>query len=226
MATVNDRIPIVTSLLGGRTDQASNISNWIFNSYKDLAFAVPFEELELTQNTLSVQNINTVPYPSDARAIKFITLGFPAANATSFRPLWKRNVGILDRYAPTPTGVPAIWAPFNNQILLAQTPNDNYPLIIRYWQKVVPDPSALNNTVLRVPDDWLEIIDYGAQERGLIDFQDMNKANDIHILLWGDPAARKKNPGLIRQRVTRIAAEYMGSSYGMRPRIYRYTSVK
>jgi len=226
MATIADRVPIVASLLGGRTDQNTNISNWILNSYRDVASAVPFEELELTQTTLSVANINTVPYPFDARGIKFITLGFPAANPTSFRPLWKRNVGILDRYAPTPTGVPAIWAPFNNQILLAQTPDNNYPLIIRYWQKVVPDPLIQNNTVLKVPDDWLEIIDYAAQERGLIDFQDMQKANDIHILLWGDPANRKKNPGLIRSRLTRIQAEYMGASYGFRPRIYRFSHVK
>ena len=230
MAIIADRVGIVASLLGGRTDISTDISRWLANSYRDLANSIPFETLEIVTNGQCLVNIDTVDYPADARAIKALSLGVPVGSPTSFRPVYKRNVAITDRYAPTPTGVPSIWAPWAQQMILRQVPNDNYPLIIRYWQLVTLDPSAptavINATPIKLPDDWLEIVDYGAQMRGYIDLQEADRANAIHVLLYGDPGNRKKNPGLIKQRLTRIQPEYEDANYGMRPRLTRYTFVK
>lgn len=224
--TIADHIIPVVSLLGGRTDKNSDISKWILAGYRDIAHTVPFEDLEVVQATACVANIGTVDYPTDARAIKSVTLQFPVQNPVSNRPIYKRNKAITDRYAITPTGVPSIWAPFNYQMHLRQVPNDSYPLIINYWQKVVPNATDVNDTLIMVPDDWLEIVEYAAQERGWIDLQEFDKANAIHQLLWGDPNSRGKNPGLVKKRLTRIQAEYENANYGMRPRLTRYSFVK
>ena len=136
MATIADRVPIVQSLLGGRTDKSSLISQWLANGYRDLAHSIPFETLEDTQNSSCVASIDTYQYPPSARAIKAITLGVPAVNAASYRPLYKRNAAIIDRYSPVPTGVPAIWCPFGTNFIVRPVPNDAYPLIIRFWQVV------------------------------------------------------------------------------------------
>ncbi len=221
MAIINDRISIVTALLGGRTDLAASISQWIASGYRDLAATIPFETLELTDSVLCVPNIDAYDYPTDARAIKSLTMGIPAAVPTQFPPLYKRNMAILDRYTNVP-GVPSIWAPFNSQFFLRAIPNDSYPLTIRYWQKVVIDPTNINNTVINVPDDWLEIIDYEAQMRGYMDLQEFDKAGAIRQLLYGNPK-KPGMPGLIKQRLTRIQAEFENANYGLRPRKSRYS---
>lgn len=226
MALIGDRVGIVASLLGGRTDLNANISQWIANAYRELANSLPFETLELTANTQTLANIDTVDYPVDARAIKSITIGVPVSNPISFRPLYKKNMAIIDRYAPSPTGIPSVWGPFAQQVVLRQVPNDAYPLIIRYWQLITLDPSAstavINVTPIQLPADWIEILDYAAQMRGYIDLQESDRAAAIHVLLYGDPNPRKKQPGLIKQKLTRIQSEYENSNYGVRPRLTRY----
>lgn len=230
MATIGDRVSLVASLLGGRTDLNANISQWIANAYRELGNTIPFETLEIVTNAVCLTGIDTVDYPPDARAIMALSLGVPVGTPTSFRPLYKKNVAIIDRYAPTPTGVPSIWAPWAKQMILRQVPNDNYPLTIRYWQLVTLDPSAttavINATPILLPDSWLEILDYAAQMRGYIDLQEADRANAIHVLLYGDPNPRKKQPGLIKQQLTRIQAEFSNANYNMRPRLTRYSFVR
>jgi hypothetical protein len=232
MSTIGERIPIVASLLGGRTDLNNLISLWLLNGYRDLASTIPFETLESTEDNLTAPNQPTLDYPGDARAIKALTLSVPSSGPTSQRPLYKRNMAILDRYAVQPTGIPSIWAPFQNQIHLRQVPDKSYPVVVRYWRKVSFDPARVDDTVLEVPDDWLEIVDYAAQLRGYMDLQEFDKSNMqefdksnmIRTLLYGNPR-QPGRLGLIRQRLTRIQAESENASYGLRPRLHRYTFV-
>lgn len=229
MSTIGDRVANVVELLGGRTDKATQISQWLASGYRDIGSTIPFETLEATANVLCVSGIDSYDYPEDARGIKSLTMGIPASSPTSFPPLRKRNMAILDRYT-TVTGVPSIWAPFNSQFFLRAVPNDAYPITVRYWQKVTLAVAAdgttdINSTVLNVPDDWLEIIDYEAQMRGYMDLQEFDKAGAIRTLLYGNP--RKPGmPGLIKQRLTRIQAESENADYGLRPRKSRYTNCR
>ena len=79
--------------------------------------------------------------------------------------------------------------------------------------------------MINLPDDWLEILDYEAQMRGFIDLQEPDKAAGVRQLLYGNPK-KPGMPGLIKQRLTRIQAEYENANYGIRPRKQRYTFVK
>lgn len=227
--TIGDRVPIVADLLGGRTDKNDSISKWIASGYRDLAHSIPFETLEETIDDLTVFGQDTLLYPGTARAIKSITLGRPSVNPSSWTPLKKRNKAIINRYDTTKPGVPAIWAPFAQRMYLRPVPNDSYPVIVDYWVKVNVDINAdvntLNETEILLPDDWIEIVDYEAQMRGFMGLLEFDKANAIRMLLHGDPK-KPKEPGLIKQRLTRIQAEYENADYGLRPRMVRYTHVR
>src|SRR5262252_520655 len=227
--TIADRVPIVRGLLGGREDKDQEIANWIGNSYLSLGSSLPFETLEDTLSPITSSGLDNYPYPPTARAIKSIVIGIPAANPQTFPPLIKKNMQLLDRYGPQP-GVPSLWAPWSNLFYLRQVPNDSYLLIIRFWIK--PQIARLTGsqnvdptTVIFVPDDWIEILDYAAQLRGYMDLQEFDKAQVIRTLLYGDPANIKRVPGLIKANLRRIQAEQETNQYGLRPRIRRYAHV-
>jgi len=222
METIAQHIPIVRSMLGGRTDIDAKITQWLVNGYRDIAHTIPFETLEFSVNVLTVANIESYMYPAGARGIKAITMGIPPSNPASFVPLYKKNMAIIDRYARQP-GQPSIWAPWGNQFYLRAIPNNSYQIVLRCWHWVeLLNP--VETTGFNVPDDWLEIIDYAAQMRGHIDLAEADKANAIRVLLYGNPK-KPEYPGLIKQRLTRIQAEYENANYGLRPRIRRYTQV-
>jgi len=220
--TIGDRIDTVVSLLAGRTDKNSSISSWVMNSYRELAMSVPFEELEESDNPTLVPNIPTLDYPINARGIKALEIGFPFNNPQTSAPVIKRNKDILNRYIFTPPGQPAIWAPYGGQMWFGPVPLYPYPLVRDYWRKPIPNAIDINNTLLELPDDWIEIVDYGAQMRGWIDLLEFDKAANLRTMLWGDPDPTKKNPGLIKTKLTRIQAEYLNADYGFRPKLTRY----
>ena len=225
MSTVNDLVPLVASLLGGRTDLNSNIAGWIVNGYQDLTSTIPFCTLELTQNSSTVANVDTYDYPSDARAIKSLTLAVNnSGSGNAPRQLRKRNIQIIDQYQTINTSVPAVWAPFANQFILRPVPDDAYPLIIRYWQ-TAQITGDIVSTPLLVPDDWIEIITYEAQMRGYLYLQEQDRAAAVRQILYGNPT-KPGMPGLVKQRLTRIEAESSNANYGIRPRVTRYTNVR
>jgi hypothetical protein len=224
---IGDLVPAVASLLGGRSDSNDKISQWIAAGYRDIGTSIPLETLEASASILCVPGTQSYGYPSDARGIKDLTIQIPSqtqtspTTANSFRPLYKKNMSIVRRYATNTWGVPSIWAPFKNTIWLAPVPNQGYPLIVDYWQLVVLNSTDINNTQILVPDDWIEIIQYEAQMRGWIDLQEPDKAGAIRTLLNGNPK-KPGMPGLIKQRLTQIQSESSNASYGVRPRLTRY----
>src|SRR5215831_804099 len=215
---IGDLVNDVADLLGNRSDINTRISKWIAYGYRDIGHAIPFEELEETDYTLLVPNLGGYDYPIGARAIKSMTMGFPAGKPTSRRPLRKRNIKILDRYNLSTPGTPSIWAPFKNQFHVRPVPDQGYPLIIRFWKKVQLDQMDINNTELLVPDDWVEIVQYQAQIRGFMGLLEFDKAAAVRTMLYGNPKQPDK-PGLLKQRLTRIQAEYMDADYGFRPKL-------
>ena len=228
MNTIGDEVITVQGLLGGRSDKNAQISLWLANAYRDLATSIPFETLESTEDhCLPVSLLgewppyNRLKYPRDARAIKAVNLGQPAHWPTAWRPIFKRNIDLVDRYTAVNPSVPAIWAPFGRYMVFAPPANAPYPVRIRYWRKVVINKTRLNDTEIQLPDDWLEIVEYGAAMRGFLDLQQPDRSAAIRTLLYGNVKQPDK-PGLIKQRLTRIQAEYMNANYGMRPRRVRY----
>lgn len=218
--TIGSLVSPVASLLGNRTDLASKITEWIKGGYYDLATTIPFETLEESESTQTISGIDSYDYPEGARAIKDLTIYISNAPRT----LFKRNMKIIRQYQRLNSSVPSIWAPFGGQFYLRGVPNGAYPLDIDFW-KWPTIATVVNNTVIQLPPDWIEIVTYEAQMRGYIDLQEPDKAASIRTLLYGNPM-KPGMPGLIKQRLTRIQAEYQDANYGMRPRTTRYTNVR
>lgn len=218
--TITSQVNTVVSLLGNRSDLSTKIASWIADGYRDIAMTIPLETLEETETDQTVFGIDSYNYPASARAIKSLSLFI--SNAP--RQLTKRNIQIIDQYQTQNPAVPAVWAPFNNQMIVRPVPNGSYDMTIRFWQ--TPQIAAVvGNTILKVPPDWIEIINYEAVMRGWIDLQEMDKAANIRTLLYGNPM-KPGMPGLIKQRLARIQAESSNANYGMRPRTTRYTNVR
>lgn len=219
--TIGGLVAGVTFALGNRTDLATQCSGWLLDSYRELGNTVPLETLEVEEADVMVPGQTDYPYPATARALKdlYIVVG----NSTQPVPLVKKDIRYIDRYPTNFQGVPSVWSPFNRVAKVRMPPSDSYSLIWEFWAFPTVDPNVTNNTVLLVPDDWLEVVKYGATMRGWMDLQDYTKAQAIRQILYGDPV-RPELPGLIKEKLLQQAAENVMSDYAVAPKIRTYTS--
>lgn len=236
---ISARTALVRTKLGERTDIDTKINQWIRDAYIELAMAISFEELltssDVSTTTGEVLGVDDIyNYPANARAIKSIHIVRTDGSAYELR---RKNVKYLDKYNTSTTGPPSIYAPWSSQgatplttfvrqIIVRPMPDTVvYTLRWRFWRLPIIE-STLADTVLQVPLDWLEIIDYAAAMRGFSDLIEYDKAAAIQMLLYGgfDPATGRKMPGLIKQKMTGMVAESEAEEYGIQPRTWRYTS--
>ncbi len=223
MATIADRESDVKFMLGNRTDLDDRIRRWYRDGYLEIGRSYPFEELEDTVEDTMVATIAEYDYPDEARAIKTITMLFDQQQE---RRLWRRHIRIIERYPTQAPGRPIIYAPFGNQIIVRPVPDQSFDFRWRIWKKPIID-STIKDTVLNVPDDWLEVLDYAAALRGHVALLERDKAAEVHAILFGgvDPRNGKKSTGLIAEKMrTRSQAENVDSEYAIRPRVRRYTA--
>jgi hypothetical protein len=223
----------------GAAGAPSRVDNWLWQSYLNLAMSYHFSEADNTQPDQWQAGADSINYPDAARAI--INVAFFRQNGTAIRVNWK-NIAYLRRY-PTGgpalnsnVGPPAIIASFGQQIVVRPLCDSQvYNVIIDFWQKPLQTAGqdALNasppyasqgandigSTLFAVPDDWLEVIDYGAKLRGHADLGEPDRAQAIQQLLYGFtvPTTNKFVPGLIATMWTRRQAEAPNMDYNLQP---------
>lgn len=226
-SVLSDFIPQVRPKLGGRTDIDDRISQWLLEAYRELTMGYDFETMEKSTQDLTVPGTDIYAYPTDARALKAITLvDATVASASPIQPK-KKNIQVVRRYQVGIQGAPAVWAPFSSSYILRPVPDLSYTIYLDYWKKPTVDLtsiSTINSTAIELPDDWLDILVYLATEKGHAELQETDKAQAVHQLVHGDPNPSKGFPGMIREHTNRNAKENGISDYGLRPRIRRYTS--
>lgn len=241
MATINDRVSYVQSMLGERTDLATKIVTWLKDAYIELSMMYPFEELQDTQTTtIDLTTGEFIAYPTPAstggvRGVVIIELWDTLG--TTFKWVLKRkSVRNLANYPPTPTGPPTVYAPFgvtknvdgtikNYNIQVRSVPDAAYKLKWRLWMKPTI-AGTVSSTVILLPDDWLEILDYAAAMRGFAVLNTQDKAMGIMQLLHGtnDPKTGRVIPGLIAQRIRKQQAESIDEDYALDPLITPYSA--
>jgi hypothetical protein len=219
--TFADLMPKVRNNLGGRTDITTRIYGWLEDAYKEIAMGFDLETLEATEDNLTVAGIDSYPYPATARAIKALTI-FNLSNQPV--QLFKKNIQVVRKYQAGVNGLPSLWAPFGNNYILRVIPDNAYTLTVDYWELPVIDTDDVALTEVKLPLDWMEILVYGATERGHQSLQESDKAAATHQIVFGDPRNTDATPGLLKARINRNAAESSVSDFGFRPRIRRYTS--
>jgi hypothetical protein len=237
---LGNRADILTQ---GTAGAPSRVDNWLWQSYLNLAMSYKFDGLEQTVNGQWVQNQASIDYPPDVRRIDNIS--FYRKDGTALKINWK-DIAYIRKYPdpslslpspgnPLPSlGPPSIVCDFGQQIFVRPFCDSAgpYNFYLDYWQKpqqVVGGSATgytslgvadIGATVFNVPDDWLEIIDYGAMMRGHASLGEVDKSQALQQLLFGFtiPTTNKFVPGIIAQMWTRRQAQAPMMDYNIQPR--------
>ena len=220
---ISDLVADTALKLGNRQDLASGspsrVAKWLSQAYTDLAMSYPFEELEFTEPDTFAASVDTYPYPATMRGIKAVTLVYTDGTTV---PIRRKHIRVIRQYTSVLPGPPYIYAPFARQIIVRPTPDQAYGLLWDGWAY----PNTTDNiidTIVQLPPDWFDILEYCAAMRGHMDLMERDKAGELHTLLYGDPTD-VDTPGLIKAKLLTKPAENVDSEYAMRPNIRRYTS--
>jgi len=226
MTLLLERRARVLLALGNRSDLAaitnppipSRLDQWLADSYTEVGMGYSFSEAELSITGQVVQGQDSYAFPDDARAI--LSNMFYRLDGTPVQPQVK-DIQTIRQFQQNKQGPPSILGYFALQVFMRPTPDQTYNTVIDYWQKpqinnVLGD---LGLTELNVPDDWLEIIDYGAMMRGHAELQEPEKAANLQQILYGtiDPNTHKTVGGMMAAKMTRRQAHAPVMDYGMRP---------
>lgn len=123
-----------------------------------------------------------------------------------------------DNFQPT-FSLPTEWYRFADTIGFTPVPDKAYQIQARILRQHPINDNALNQTVILIPRDWFEILVWAAVERGFMEYLEYEKAQKIHMLIYGDP----KHPdrvGLIEGRKKRREMEAHRTEQPLRP-VYR-----
>jgi hypothetical protein len=136
--------------------------------------------------------------------------------------LW-RTVDALELMFNTP-GIPAYFTRFGTTIRVAPVPWAAFPMFLRY-QVEHPFSSPPNGQdSFYLDNDWREIAEYAAAERGAINLRMMDYAQSYHTILFGDPefersSGARGNPGLIFRRISQLESDSESHMKQLRPMV-------
>jgi|SRR5271166_4335809 len=238
MATIQNLEQEVIRKLENRKSAASDIDRYLRDSIIEIAgnpdYRDSFPDLEilgavtnLTGGTVSTTvqeypesqfialasdyNIKTldfmiwVDYPTNQRRIQL--------NPSNFQE--------SDKFSSFPS-LPTEWYRFGNTIGFEPPPNQNYQVQARIMRRhPITDyfnaAGQLNTTVILLPNEWFEVLEWAAAMRGFAELLEFEKVAEVRTLLWGDPAHPNDNPGLIASVKTKRRAEAWMQQQPLRP---------
>jgi hypothetical protein len=127
-----------------------------------------------------------------------------------------------------PGGVPFKYSRYGTLFWFGTQPGKDYSVYVPYQLRhpfLAGDD--LVNSPIRIPDDWLDILSYGAAERGAIKLRWNDQATYLHNILWGDPKSQTKDgemgsPGLLAARHAQIQRDRRLSTIQIVPGAQRY----
>lgn len=232
----------VQAKLANRTDLlAMGGYTWLMDGILELSRNYRFQFLEKTGPLMTTQpgvyNYPLDPFlvPGDAGKIAnvipslfryFIPYNPVAGVVNPGSELLWRSVDAIELLFNTP-GIPAYFTRYGTQILIAPIPQAAYPIFLRYQVEhpfsnppVGTDPYMLDN-------DWREIVEYSAAERGAINLRMMDYASQYHQVLFGDPEFERSSgargmPGIIFRKITQIETDSQAHMRYIRPMVGVY----
>lgn len=226
----------VAAKLSNRGDVITLGAQWVADAVLEYSQSFPFEGLQRT-TAAPVQllkgvfqypfstwvNGEDIPLPvnkfnANPKLIPsfFMFYNMPLNIPTGYNPgigLAYKSVESLELMFNIP-GTPAYWTRFNNQVLVAPNPIQNYFSYMRYQiQHPFSQPAALTDIIM-LDDDWREIIEYGAALRGAGNLRMLDFASAYRNTLFGDPK-KKGDLGLLSARVSQQENDIV-SNQGMK----------
>lgn len=224
MVTLGSRVPYVQFKLGNRTDlaavpaglPASRIAIWLRDAYISLSWGNPFAELETSIQLVTEAGQDSYPYSDNFRAIRNLVIYRP--DGTVITPSTK-DIGSIRQMNSINQGAPAIWCDFGKFIYFRPVPDASYTCLVDYWAKPTITADVLS-TLIQMPDDWLEVLDYGAALRGYTELQEPDKAKQTQELLFGyvNPQTGHMVQGIVQNLMNRTQATDPYKDWGLTPK--------
>lgn len=126
-----------------------------------------------------------------------------------------------DKFSSYPS-LPTEWYRFGNTIGFNPLPNKNYQVQARIMRRhPITDyfnaAGQLNTTVVLLPAEWYEVLEWAAAMRGFAELLQFEKVAELRTMLWGDPQHPNDNPGLIASVKTKRRAEAWMQQQPLRP---------
>lgn len=223
-----------------RTSETANVDRWLRDSLIELTgnpdLRDSFSELEeygpvfnLTGGTVatSVQEYaetNFVPQgpPADynIKTLDFLVwVDYPTNQQR--RRMTPTHFQDADKFQSSPS-LPNSWYRFGNTIGFEPTPNQNYQVQARIMRRhpitdYFNSSGLLNTTVILMPNEWYEVLEWAAAQRGFMELLEFEKANSVRTLLWGDPEHPNDMPGLVASVKTKRRQEAWLQEQPLRP---------
>lgn len=231
----------VTSKLANRTDLlARGGYTWCMDAILELSRNFRFQWLERT-GPLTWTEPGQSSYPLDnflkpadvgkvANLIPSIFRYFlpfdPIPSLIGVNPgsqlIWK-TVDALELMFNTP-GIPAYFTRYGTEVRIAPVPWARFPMFMRYQVEHPFSDPPTGQDPFYLDNDWREIAEYAAAERGAITLRMMDYASNYHNILFGDPefertTGARGNPGLIFRRVPQIETDSESQMKSIRPMV-------
>jgi hypothetical protein len=224
--------------LENRASETANVDRWLRDSIIEIAgnpdYRDSFPDLEiygakfnLTGGPVgtSVQeyaesNFIVLVTDYNIKTLDFlIWIDYP--NNQRSRQLNPTNYQETDKFQSSPS-LPTEWYRFGNTIGFEPTPNQNYQVQARIMRRhPITDyfnaSGLLNTTVVLLPAEWYEVLEWAAAMRGFAELLEFEKVAEVRTMLWGDPAHPNDNPGLIASVKTKRRAEAWMQQQPLRP---------
>lgn len=160
---------------------SANADLLVNRSYWALRDKVPFRKTELTNAPTIVIGTRNYAMPSSFDAIRYVTLEHPD---TKVHKTLQRTTRFVyeNKYTNTTSdrGEPEIYFREKDDMILWPTPDKVYVVEIGYWG-IFTDLSD-SNTDPEMPQEWHEIILFGAVWRGFLRLKDFNRARAVEAI--------------------------------------------
>lgn len=220
----------VWALLSQRQDLIANgIYQWIGEALLEMSRNFRFQGLERTgpeftliphQVSYAITNfVNPADLPVIVNLIPsffryFSPLNSVGANAGSTLA-WK-TINALELMFNTP-GVPTYFTRYQDAIWVAPRPNQALVTYMRYqiehpFSMSFGKPEPSPDDAFLLPNEWKDIIEFAAAQRGAVVLRMLDYAGQYHNVLYGDPEFQRSsggrgNPGLIHRRISQMEGD-------------------
>jgi hypothetical protein len=212
-----------------KTSDTSRADVWLRDALleftSDSDFRNEFDQLEeygnafnLTPQVQEYAETNLVPINDyNTSTLDILIWQDPPTNSIR-RKLMQSHYQKADNFQPT-FSLPTEWYRFAQTIGFTPVPDKAYQIQTRMLRQHPINQAQLNQTVILIPNDWNEVLVWAAVERGFMEYLEYEKAQKVHVLLYGDPR-HPDRPGLLEGKKKRREMEAHRTEEPLRP-VYR-----
>lgn len=236
--TVGDIQASLPGHFSGRSQPSAQSAENVRKAVLELTENYPFPGLEATGPTVNLTLNNPGPYTYNT-FLQSGDAGLEINELDSFfiyyngpvipdqfnagYPLKFKTINDLEILMNIP-GLPTNWTRYNGAIYFAMSPDQIYPVYLRY-QKEHPFPNAGTSNAgddpILLPNSWQDIVEYATCQRQAQDFSLFDRKREFYQVLFGDPKFQATGgtqgaPGLIFARTSQKQRDQETTTKAMR----------